>query len=120
MPLLSPDPMGTIAKNRRARVMGYVKRIGSKCSHPWTSKRLFASQSSVDELTYKTLYRGSGGGKPRGRDPMLSESGGSVFSRWNVGWGMVPHTAPPPARGWSWSVAIYSGAAKKRRPNYER
>ena len=78
-----------------ARVMSHEKRIGSEYTHSGISTRLFAHQSSVGEMTPATLYPGSGGGKPRGRAPMLLQSEGRLVRR-NGGRGMVPRLANRP------------------------
>ena len=93
-----PRSAGVLAPRSRTRPVmdgvlgcGYVNH-DSEYTHSGISTRHIAHQSSVGEMTPKTLYPGSGGGKPRGREPMLLQSEASSCW-WTVGWGMVPRSA---------------------------
>ena len=93
---------------------GYVNH-DSEYTHSGISTRLFAHQSSAGEMTPATLYPGSGGGKPRGREPMLLQSEAPTARR-NGGWGMVPR--PATRRRLEVGVgrlAIYSATRKETR-----
>ena len=85
-----PSSMNPVSWEDRAIVIGYEDDDGSQYTRsPRSSMTFLRLRHRNDEATSSTLYRGLGGGKPRGRAPMLSEQefqipGGMLGGGWSA------------------------------------